>query len=221
MLNLIGPGKLEKHTFDMCRFGTPFKKPTTFATNMGDLASLLSSRCTCCDPHLLLQGKVILKDENGSRSRWLTSFASTYPVSLCREIASVAVRLAPPNARLRRSDPTWRWTAAALEAATKSKLGPVHAPRCPRVENFGWEFAVDSWGVVVPPARRTLGPGCGWLSWNGPGRRRGKRLAAGLPLDEKEGDPSREATSSGRHAAPGVSLGRGGAEGGQCGHARP
>ncbi|CAK0843206.1 unnamed protein product, partial [Prorocentrum cordatum] len=84
--------------FDMCRFGTPYRKATRFAFTQPRLEEYIQLRCSCSGPHLILQGKVTIPNDNGFRSVWLTELAGKYPPRLCRAVAHCAQLAAPPAA---------------------------------------------------------------------------------------------------------------------------
>ena len=69
---------LQKIDLEYCSFGTPYKKSTTFVTNIPGMTDALSRRCSCQYPHIPLSGTAtILRGDGSKRTAWLTSSRST------------------------------------------------------------------------------------------------------------------------------------------------
>lgn len=76
--------------FDMCRYNTPYKKPTRLLTNFSMLQTL--NRLCCHRYHEeVLKGKTLKHDDSGSRWVNKTELAGAYPASLCGEWAKSAL----------------------------------------------------------------------------------------------------------------------------------
>ena len=76
--------------FDMCRFGTSYKKPTRLLTNFNKLDSI--KRLCCHRKHdEVLKGKILKHDDSGSRWVNKTELAGAYPAALCGEWAKAAL----------------------------------------------------------------------------------------------------------------------------------
>lgn len=74
--------------WDMCRFGTAYKKPTAILTNLQSLTGL-SCLCRCGRRHVQLRGSESRR-VNGKIVRGTkTSFAGEYPEALCERWASL------------------------------------------------------------------------------------------------------------------------------------
>ena len=117
---------------DMCRFGTPYQKPTRFSSNLPLLHGELARRCQCSGLHIRLQGTVTTHDgAGGLETHWASSFAARYPPELCRAFARAAARVAPDSARCHGRDPAWVWTSQALFAAAGRPATRARAPQCP------------------------------------------------------------------------------------------
>ena len=138
-------------TYDNCRFGTPWLKPTCLVGSLPGLHSL-ALRCHGCPRHLHLCGKV--EDWTG-RQRWLTSLAGAYPPALCRLWAKVAGASAPSCA-WRRADDTRM--SSEWEADLQKQLGASwHAvnrvPACPLRFKLPFNAAGKSWGADLSPLK--------------------------------------------------------------------
>lgn len=74
--------------WDMCRYGTAYKKPTALLTNLHSLSGL-SCLCQCGRRHVQLRGSETRR-VNGKIVRGTkTSFAGEYPEALCEHWASL------------------------------------------------------------------------------------------------------------------------------------
>ena len=142
----------------MCRFGAPYKKPTTIFTTVSSLAEALNMRCCCVVKHIRLQGTAKVRVGDKWKSVWLTSLAGAYPPKLCRLYAAALLKHAPPTASgcpVSCADQFNRDLDACGFGSSSIQL-----PRCPRVFSAGWEEACGQWGTFVPKCRRHQGPGC-------------------------------------------------------------
>ena len=77
---------VRRFDFDMCRYGQPYKKPTSILSNVEDF-TLLEKSCCHRKHDLVLKGKVF--DDDRWKNR--TELAGAYPASLCREWSSLVV----------------------------------------------------------------------------------------------------------------------------------
>ena len=74
--------------FDLCRFGSEYRKPTGLLTNIAALEQL-AVRCNHSYRHIPAAGSVRVRD--GGRYRWVarTTLAGAYPPQLCRKWAQL------------------------------------------------------------------------------------------------------------------------------------
>ena len=107
-------------TFDMCRYGTSYRKPTKVSGTLPGLIEV-ERRCTCSLPHEHLSGLVTLPcGPNKTVTVWKTKLAGRYPPALCRRIVRVAEWSAPNGAQrpLGEANPWPGWAAALGKIAT-------------------------------------------------------------------------------------------------------
>ena len=117
--------------FPMCKFGMPYKKPTTLLTNC-PLLKKLAAECHHKRHAEQLRGRTMCKD--GSHTLWLnkTQNAAVYPPELCRQWCQ-AIKAVLENASDKYSadaaEITW-----ALETAQRKQGFRLQFPQCAACE---------------------------------------------------------------------------------------
>ena len=101
--------------FDMCRYGSQFKKPTKILSNIAGL-SKLSARCTRDHSHTAAQGTQKVFVDGISKHVRNTTLVGAYPAKLARGWAFLVSRALPPQSRIG-SECFSRRFAADLEVA--------------------------------------------------------------------------------------------------------
>ena len=132
--------------FDMCAYGSAWKKPTTIYTTLPGCLGLCRQCPAPGAPYVVLSGKVQLA---GARPRWRTAFAAAYPPRLAVALARVCRAAAPPGCFRRPREPLlddfWDWRLATSRQPAADHLRRVAAPRLARAARLGWEGAVKYW----------------------------------------------------------------------------
>ena len=86
--------------FDMCCYGSPYKKPTKILSNVAGLCQL-SQRCQGGHTHTIAQGSQVATIKGVSKHVANTTLAGAYPAKLARRWASIVSRALPPQSRCR------------------------------------------------------------------------------------------------------------------------
>ena len=89
--------------FDMCMYGSEYRKPTGILTNVEQLESL-ARRCTHAFRHTPASGSVRVRDGRGHRWIARTTQAGAYPPQLCSKWAGLLRGCATPAALARPED---------------------------------------------------------------------------------------------------------------------
>eukprot|EP00438_Fugacium_kawagutii_P007238 Skav211558 [mRNA] locus=scaffold2228:116375:121024:+ [translate_table: standard] len=112
-LQLVGDGLGAFYTTDYCRWGTPWRKRTSFFTN----TSLGGQKvfCVCSKPHVRLVGYC------KSKQLMWTKIAEPYPVKLCRLLAAAIAEGMKPAERREKLD-------AAACARCSARVGEASNP---------------------------------------------------------------------------------------------
>ncbi|CAK0861426.1 unnamed protein product [Prorocentrum cordatum] len=104
-------------TYHCCRFGAPYKKPTTIVSSLGALHDI-GLLCEGGHRHEHLSGKVRVRAPTGGlKHQWKTTLAGAYPPGACRLAASILAAAAPRGAK--------RPDGPPLEEAPAEGRGPV------------------------------------------------------------------------------------------------
>ncbi|CAK0868029.1 unnamed protein product, partial [Prorocentrum cordatum] len=86
-------------TYHCCRFGAPYKKPTTIVSSLGALHDI-GLLCEGGRRHEHLSGKVRVRAPTGGlKLQWKTTLAGAYPPGACHLAASILAAAAPRGAR--------------------------------------------------------------------------------------------------------------------------
>ena len=137
--------------YDCCRFGCPFRKPSTLATNMVQLHAL-GRRCICNGPHSeQLRGRVRVEGADGKlRWFWKTSLAGEYSGMLCHEWARLLRREAPGHVLVGDREafflPGWHEEIMQV-SGTRFTKPIIKLKSCPFNYIPPWSGAVDQWGT--------------------------------------------------------------------------
>ena len=171
--------------FPMCAYGACYRKNTTVATTLPELAHL-ARRCTCTVPHEVLQGLVWWKGE----WKWKTSLAGAYPPALAREVARCLCAAAPQNAwsdvASRRCYAS-RWEHSLAAASGHEAPSVRHVEGLPRQWSCEWHGATHFRLVDDSRLRRQQA------------LRKASRKAAGPQRADKSAGQSTFASSSAEH----------------------
>ena len=139
-----GIGRMENsYRFDMCRFGTPWRKRTRVATNCG-LAGL-GELCAGDHSHLTLRGR-----STAHRCCW-TKVAQVYPSAFCRRLGRALAKSVGLVAKHRSALPLTSAMARCEHGriGEASHPGPAVAPRAPRDPNELLRVALHDAGTLV------------------------------------------------------------------------
>ena len=132
------------HLVHMCAHGCAWLKPTCVHTNLPD-SHLIEKRCPGHRRHVRLQGTI---KHPTMGNKWRTHFASAYPAGMCRDVAQVLGRAAPPTAWRPEHEPVLHaYWQERLEAAAggdqRARTVSLPAPR--RRPILGWEGSTGFW----------------------------------------------------------------------------